>query len=444
MDDGLRFQRLLGRATFGPRPGDRAALARLGAEAWLERELAAGGAQDPGLTTRLVAFPSLALEPGQAFQGMAPSGHGAARDREAIREMRNRGREIALQVAGARVVRAVHGDHGLREVMVDFWSNHFSVFARKSLIGGLLPHFQREVLDANGFGRFEDLLVQVARSPAMLVYLDNWNSTVPRFRGRRRSGRGGINENYARELLELHTLGVDGGYSQEDVRQVAHVFTGWTLESRREPIFRFRESMHDPGDKRVLGRRIRGGGMDEGEALLRRLARHPSTAHHLARKLVARFVADSPLPALVERVARRYRDTDGRIDETLKVVLLSPELADPGNRKLKTPLRFAVSALRATGGETDGGKAFLRALWKLGEVPFHATTPAGYPEEAEHWIDPGSLLERMRLAFALAAGQIRGTRLGPSQLGGAPVVIRGIRASESQALELASPEFQWA
>jgi uncharacterized protein (DUF1800 family) len=142
-------------------------------------------------------------------------------------------------------------------------------------------------------------------------------------------------------------------------------------------------------------------------------------------------------------VARRYRDTDGRIDETLKVVLLSRELADPDHRKLKAPLRFAASALRATGGETDGGKAFLLTLWKLGEVPFYATTPAGYPEEAEHWIDPGSLLERMRLAFALAAGHIRGTRLGRSRPGGPTVSIAGIRASERQALELASPEFQW-
>ncbi len=327
--------------------------------------------------------------------------------------------------------------------MVDFWSNHFSVFARKSLMGGLLPHFQREVLDAHGFGRFEDLLVEVARSPAMLVYLDNWNSTAPRFGRKRRSDRAGINENYARELLELHTLGVDGGYSQEDVRQVARVFTGWTLESRREPVFRFRESMHDPDDKRVLGQRIRGGGMDEGEALLRRLARHPATANHLARKLVARFVADTPPPALVERVARRYRDTDGRIDESLKVVLLSPELADPDHRKLKTPLRFASSALRATGGETDGGKIFLLALWKLGEVPFYATTPAGHPEEAEHWIDPGSLLERMSLAFALAAGRIRGTRLGGARPEGSTVSSIGMRVWESQALELASPDFQW-
>jgi uncharacterized protein (DUF1800 family) len=332
--------------------------------------------------------------------------------------------------------------------MVDFWSNHFSVFARKHLLGGLLPHYQREVLDRYSLGRFEDLLRAVARSPAMLVYLDNWSSTAPQRRGRRGGGRrGGINENYARELLELHTLGVDGGYTQADVREVARVFTGWTLESRREPLFRFRESLHDPGDKRVLGERIRGSGAGEGERLLRRLARHPATARHLAHKLVARFVDDHPPSGLVARAAERFLEAGGEIREVLALILMSPEFADPAHRKLKTPLRFATSALRATGGATDGDPRLLRALGRLGEVPFFARTPAGFPEETARWVDPGAMLERMGLAFALARGEFRGTRLGsslPETAAAQRGRPRGATSDEEVALAVAAPEFQWA
>ncbi|MGI9590098.1 MAG: DUF1800 domain-containing protein, partial [Myxococcota bacterium] len=324
----------------------------------------------------------------------------------------------------------------------------FSVFGRKNLVGALLPHYEREVLLPHVLGRFEDLLLAVAKSPAMLVYLDNWSSTrpdVPRFVRRRLPGGGGINENYARELLELHTLGIDGGYDQQDVVAAARVFTGWTLESRRNPVFRFRAVLHDDGEKRVLGERTLGDGPEEGEHLLRRLARHPATARHLARKLCRRFVADDPPPALVGRVAERYLETEGDLRAVVAALLLAPELADPRHRKLKTPFRLVASAVRATGGSSDGRPASLLALYRLGELPYGSRTPDGFPEEASHWIDPGAMLERMTAAFLLAEGRVRGTKLGPvfPETVTRRPAVDGASFAEAQALALASPEFQW-
>jgi uncharacterized protein (DUF1800 family) len=261
----------------------------------------------------------------------------------------------------------------------------------------------------------------------MLVYLDNWSSTAAGARLRRRGG--GINENYARELLELHTLGVDGGYTQQDVIEVARALTGWSLESRRNPVYRFRTLLHDGGPKTVLAEALAGRGQAEGEALLRRLAQHPATARHVSRKLVQRFVADAPPPALVERAAARFRESGGDVKSVLRVILLSAELAQPDHRKLKTPLRLFASALRASGGSTDGSDDTLLTLARMGELPFFARTPAGFPESSERWIDPGAVLERMRLGFALARGAIRGTRPGAGPL--------------ADPIALAAPEFQW-
>jgi len=447
MDERLLERRLLARAGFGPRPDEPETLRREGARAWLARELAHTEPRDPELEQRLGSFPSLRASSWDDLLGVElpprmGAGGGGRVDPELRKEISRRSREITHEVVGARVVRAVHGRFGLREAMLDFWSNHFSVFARKGFVGALLPHYQREVLEPHALGRFEDLLLAVARSPAMLVYLDNWNSTAPRSGRRRRfrgPGRGGINENYARELLELHTLGVDAGYSQADVIEVARVFTGWSLASRSNPVFRFHDALHDTGRKRVMGEPVAGHGVEEGEGLLRRLARHPSTARHVCRKLATRFVADAPPAGLVARAQQRFLESEGDLRQVLSEILLSPELADPEQRKLKTPFRFAVSALRASGGSSDGRPATLLALGRLGELPYFARTPAGFPEQAQYWVDPGAMLERMAFAFALARGAVPGSRAGSARLsdhaGADP---------EPLALCLASPEFQWA
>jgi len=345
---------------------------------------------------------------------------------DALLKLHARALRVGLELSASRVVRAVHAGAGLREVMVDFWSNHFSVDARKGIVGGLLPHYQREVLDRFALGRFEDLLLAVAKSPAMLFYLDNWSSTAApdaaaggllgALFGARARPRG-INENYARELLELHTLGVDSGYTQQDVISVARALTGWSLESRRSPRYRFHPFLHDREPKIVLGLPLRGAGETEGESLLRRLANHPATAHHIARKLAQRFISDDPPQALVGQAAARFLATGGDIPSVLRVILLSPALADPEHRKFKTPLRLYASMLRARAAATEADEETLLGLARLGELPFFARTPAGFPETSGRWIDPGAALERMRLAFALEDG--------------------------AQALAFAAAEFQW-
>lgn len=455
MDQTRHQDRLIARATFGERPGDREHIRRVGAEAWLETALASLPRGDASLESRLARFPALAYGPADWLDAADlpdPATTGAERRPEALARLRGHSVRIAVQVAGARVVRAVHGSQGLREVMVDFWANHFSVDARKGIVGGLLPHYQREVLDRHALGRFEDLLLAVAKSPAMLFYLDNWSSTAAAGgpggndsepRGRRPRTRG-INENYARELMELHTLGIDGGYTQDDVISVARALTGWSLESRRSPVHRFHARLHDTGPKRVLGEPLTGEGEVEGENLLRRLARHPVTARHVSRKLVQRFVADTPPPALVEKAAARFVETEGDIPSVLRTILLAPELSDPKHRKLKTPLRLFASALRVSGGSTDGSEDALRTLARMGELPFFARTPAGFPETSERWIDPGAVLERMKLAFALARGAVPGARLGDEGL--ADAAVRGGGAPDgllTTAVTLAAPEFQW-
>ncbi len=447
-----RGERLLDRASFGPRPGDRGAIVQEGPEAWLERQLQPGQIPDPEVSERLERFPTRLLSPGDLARGPEmsdlPIARGARNPRaaeppERARQRMRRLREVGRQMAGVRVVRAVYGRRELQEVMVDFWANHFSVFALKGPLGAMLPHYERVVLRPHALGRFEDLLVAAARSPAMLFYLDNWLSSAEGSRGRGRRRSAGINENYARELLELHTVGVTGGYSQRDVVEVARTFTGWTLRSRRDPGFVFRGRLHDPGPKRVLGEAVRGDGIDEGEGLLRRLARHPATARHISQKLARRFVSDRPPEGLVSRLSEVFLEREGEIREVLRVLLLSPEFVAPEHRKLKTPLEFMASAVRVTAGETDGGRGVLSALRRLGEVPFLARTPAGYPDSVQHWIDPGAMLERIEVALALGAGRVSGTRLGAVYPTGVRTVAPELPLERRSALTLASAEFQW-
>jgi len=445
-------RRALDRLAFGPAPGELERVAEQGARAWIAAQLARS-------------------MPPRAFSDdsdLAPSELGASmqEDPQAFRE---EAREIAVALAARRVAHAVDADFPLHETMVDFWANHFSVFVRKGMEAIFLASYERDVLRPFALGRFGDLLLATARHPAMLFYLDNWRSAVPQpagstsfpaFQGpQKRQRPDGLNENYARELLELHTLGVDGGYTQRDVEQVARVFTGWTIDRpRRAPAFRFAPSWHDTGPKVVLGQFIASGqGVEEGEALLSRLAAHPSTAGHLARKLARRFLADDPPPAAVERTARRFLATKGDVRATLQALLLDGnELFEGPPAKVKSPFELIVSALRATGVRPQRPRAALAALLKLGEVPYLAPTPAGYPDTAERWIDPGAALERTRFMWMLASG--RNPALSPpseaalaapetllAMLGDntrRALATEGLLPAERLGLALASPEFQ--
>ena len=438
----LHRQRLLGRATFGPRPGELERIRGMAPEEWLERQLRPAAIDESALDARLGADAGLALHSTSGLAMQAPRG-GSGDDSPSREEKKAFKRELRAQtlaLAGRRIVRATYAERQLEEVMLDFWLNHFNVFARKGPVAALIPAYEATIR-RHALGRFEDLLVGVARSPAMLFYLDNVKSTRVRPARRRRPGigeeprkeRGGLNENYARELLELHTLGVDGGYGQEDVSETARVLTGWSM-TRETGAYRFRERAHDPGSKRVLGRRVEGQGEEEGLWLLRALARHPSTARHVATRLARRFVADDPPPPLVKRASARFLETQGDVREVLRVILLAPELGDPSYRKLKTPVELVASALRETRAETDGGKRVLFVLHQLGEPPYLCAPPTGYPDRIEDWLDPGAMLERVSFAYALGANRIRGTRIGGGHTRTERVAL---------ARRLAAAEFQW-
>ena len=378
-------------------------------------------------------------------------------------------RELGGQVSQLVVVRAVVSNRQLEEVMVDFWTNHFNVYQAKGLDRVLLPAYIEETIRPHVFGRFEDLLVATARDPAMMFYLDNMQSVAEgarppeldrqlqrvawaRARTRARAGAGarfrgglgvresrprdrgmagyrlaradsmlrraesrlprGLNENYARELMELHTLGVDGGYTQKDVVAVARVLTGWGIDRRGGGIrFRYRDWAHDHGAKSVLGETFPAGhGEDEGLRLLSLLAHHPATRRHISTKLCQRFVADGPPAGCVSAAVAAWEATDGDIREVLRAIFRSPDFWAPANRdsKIKTPLEFAVSATRALGATPSNRPGLSHVVAQLGQPLYHQAAPTGYPETQEDWVNSGALLNRMNIALALAGNRLPG------------------------------------
>jgi uncharacterized protein (DUF1800 family) len=419
-----------------------------------------------------------------------PEQPGRDRPDPAMAELLRLSRQPIAELVEQKLLRAVYSERQLFEVMVDFWFNHFNVSATKGPARVFLTEYERDAIRPHALGRFRDLLGAAAKSPAMLIYLDNWMSVDPeraaalerratvfgRFLGPRRPGQAapaarrarGLNENYARELLELHTLGVDGGYTQADVVEVARAFTGWTIAAPRAGGgFRFVEALHDPRPKTVLGRRIDAGGVRDGEAVLDLLASHPSTARFIATKLARRFVADDPPASLVERAAARFRETGGDIREVVRTIVTSPEFFAPAayRAKVKTPFEFVASALRATGAEVGRALAAARALQALGMPPYQCQPPTGYADTADAWVSAGAMVTRMNFATALAAGRLPDTtvpidalaagtsaedreRVLRSLLGGdageatRAALARAARPGELVALALGSPEFQ--
>jgi uncharacterized protein (DUF1800 family) len=429
---------VLNRLGYGPRPGEVERVKRMGLGAWIERQLEPARIPDEPAEAALEAFPVLTLSAAELYrdypqprlQDVQRFQQGQMTPQE-IREAfppERRPAVITAQLQAAKVTRAIASERQLQEVMVDFWFNHFNVYSQKGAIRWMTPAYEREAIRPHALGRFRDLVVATAQHPAMLFYLDNWLSTrqdlvVP---GR---GRRGLNENYARELMELHTLGVDGGYTQEDVIEVARCFTGWTIDRPQEGGgFLFRPLTHDRGEKRVLGTLIpAGGGQEDGLAVITLLARHPSTAAFVSTKLARRFIRDDPPKALVERVARVFRQTDGDIRAVLVSIFTSPEFvsADTYRAKTKTPLELVASAVRILDGRLDppapaagsaraaagGGLALARQVAGLGEPLYEAQPPTGYPDVAQAWVNTGALLGRMNFALALAQSRLAGARV---------------------------------
>ncbi len=403
----------------------------------------------------------------------------------AMSEVIRRERQIFAELAEAKLLRAVYGERQLEEVLVDFWFNHFNVFARKGRTEIYIGEYERDAIRPHVFGRFRDLLEATAKSPAMLFYLDNWLSADPNASQRAaRPGRRprpgaaatpapqaaqnrpmrGLNENYARELLELHTLGVDGGYTQQDIVEVARAFTGWTIGRPGEQGFRFAPVMHDRGAKKVLGQTIAaGGGIEDGARVLDIVARHPATARHIARKLAQRFVSDEPPQALVDRAAATFTKTDGDLRAVVRVIVTSPEFFAPESyrAKVKTPFEFVVSALRATDADLQVATAVVRALAGLGMPLYLCQPPTGYDETAATWVSSGALVNRMNFAVAMAGGELRGVRLAAlgapadardrivrDALGGdvsaatLATIAKASSSAQTVALAIGSPEFQ--
>jgi len=430
-----KITHFLNRTSLGATREETEKVARIGIPAYLEGQLYPERIPDALAEEKLKGLKTVHLSSKDLFELYPPPNQAKARGLTVSSRMQGP-RYVILELQQARLLRAVYSQRQLYEVMVDFWTNHFNVFAAKGADRWLVTSYDRDTIRPHALGRFRELLLATAQSPAMLFYLDNWLSvspaTIPNgLRPNAASGiRRGLNENYARELLELHTLGVDGGYTQKDVEEVARCFTGWTIRRPRgEAEFRFEPRMHDRGEKTVLGTRIpAGGGMEDGIKVIDLLARHSSTARFIATKLVRRFVSDDPPASLVAKAMEAFRQSDGDLKAVVRASVSAPEFYAPQvlGAKVKKPLEFVASALRAVEAETDASPPLLRYLARMGEPLFLAQPPTGYPDVGPSWISPDTLLTRMNFAFDLTSNRIPGTRVN----------------RDTDPLVLAGPEFQ--
>jgi len=357
----------------------------------------------------------------------------------AIADDSKRPARIVAELAMAKVTRAIYSERQLQQVMDDFWFNHFNVFAGKGEDRYYLTSYERDVIQPHALDKFKDLVTDTAKSPAMLFYLDNFLSADPRaaerqammraMRQQARYGRPwpprpsanpqqkknerGLNENYGRELMELHTLGVDGGYTQKDVTEVARCFTGWTIEKPRQYAeFKFDDRLHDPDPKLVLGKKIHSGGMKDGEQVVDLLVHHPSTAKFISTKLARRFVSDNPPPALVSRMAETFQSSDGDVRAVMRTMIWSPEFwsREAYRAKIKTPFELVVSAVRALGTDVDTPMPLVQWVGRIGEPLYQCQPPTGYSDKAETWVNTGALLNRLNYSLALAGNRMRGAR----------------------------------
>jgi uncharacterized protein (DUF1800 family) len=462
LTSGERVRQTLNRLTFGPRPGDADAVASMGVERWIDVQLSPSRIDDAAAdavlasleTQRKKVFELIADHPDpQELQQRINQRAAQARanptaavpvafsngDSLMVRRAQQTIQQLTGQIVTAKLVRAVASERQLQEVMTDFWENHFSVFIGKSPSRFSMVEYDRDVIRPRALGHFRDLLGAVAKSPQMLFYLDNWQSGVDsahpnileqRIEARRASATDplvqslatlprrrprGLNENYARELMELHTLGVDGGYTQKDVQEVARALTGWTIDTPNlGGGFVFRPEQHDAGEKVVLGRPLPAGrGIEDGEEVLDILTRAPATARFITTKLARHFVSDDPPPALVDRCAKTFSRTEGDIGETMRCLVTSHEFFSRAayRAKVKTPFELVASSLRALGAPPDTTPRSAQLVNQLGQPIFGRLTPDGWPDRGEAWMNSGAIMNRINFGFRLAAGQIPGVRI---------------------------------
>jgi len=484
-----RATHLLQRATYGPLAESIDAVVSSGIDDWLDRQLHPERIDDSELGRLLTAAPAPSMSlpellrqypPGQVLQPVRELVQGDSlppAERRALRRElgEHSPRRILGDLTTARLTKAVYSERQLEEMMTAFWFDHFNVFWGKGATRSLVPDYEENAIRPHVFGKFEDMVLETAQHPAMLFYLDNFQSVAPdssreagerrealseRMRrmsprdrervtqrvAQRRTGpkseqqrrrQPGMNENYARELMELHTLGVDGGYTQEDVVDVARILTGWSFggtgnrtevrqartsyEGGRLVLpevdyaeayrFRFRSALHDAGEKTVLGHNfVAGGGQEEGVELIRMLSRHPSTARHIATQLATRFVADEPPEALVDHLAEVFLATSGDLREVTRALFTSDAFYEPdlAANRVKSPFLLVASTLRMTHARIDDGQALMEPLRSLGEAPYFAEPPTGYPETSAQWASSGAMLTRMNFATSYVMGDLNG------------------------------------
>jgi uncharacterized protein (DUF1800 family) len=501
----------MNRLGYGPRPGDVERIRTMGLEKWIDQQLHPDSIDDSALDQRLQRYPTLNLsakklieqypQPGQVIkkEGITKEEYeqqmkAKQRDAEAqvivtgnenldkaqqqLAKLQGPGRIVA-ELSMAKVDRAVYSNRQLQVVMEDFWFNHFNVFANKAEDKWLLTSYVRDTIRPHTMGRFEDLLLATAKSPAMLIYLDNSQSADPNAVRRmdaekemRRARYGGafaggvaptpgtfpgpatssptpgaaapakkqergLNENYGREVMELHTVGVDGGYTQQDVIQMAECLTGWTVhEPRKDPEFFFDDRIHAQGKKVVMGRTFSYGGEKDGEEALKMLANHPNTAKFISTELARHFVSDNPPPALVERMSAEYSATRGDIRSVLRTMIYSPEFwsKETYRAKVKTPYELVASTARALNAEVTITLPIAQWVGRMGEPLFLCQPPNGYSDKAETWVNTGALLNRLNFALSLAGDKVAGATVDlKSMLGDA--ALRDPNAALSQSID---------
>ena len=462
----------LNRLGFGPRPGQVEQIEKTGLENWIQTQLHPENIGDPVVDARLAQFPALGLSAAGLLDQYPPQDVAAKRLGMKVEEYQKHLQDLAKQPGGmntlpfkdqgeivnevmeAKMVRAVFSERQLAEQLSDFWFNHFNIFIYKDTDRWYLIPYERDAIRPHVLGKFRDLLEATAKSPAMLVYLDNSSSADPHAFDRlkmrlvrARPGeklpplgpKRGLNENYGRELMELHTLGVDGGYKQEDVIEVARAFTGWTIASPREnPVFYFDERIHDPDPKRVLGKNIKGGGIKDGEQVLDLLVKNQHTAHHIALQLAEHFVSDDPPPALVARMAKTFEKSKGDIRAVMTAMIYSPEFWSRAafRAKVKTPFELVASTSRALGADVDQPLQLTQWVSRIGEPLYQCLTPNGYSDKAATWVSTGALLNRVNFAVALTSNKVRGAQVDINSLVGTDVL-----ANPQLALDRIEVEF---